>query len=82
MGDEAVEDDDFYDDGNLKSNESEEDGEDLMENMEKDYQRNEQLDRYEEDGLDDDRQNELNIHERMQVDDQLDQQERKKAQMG
>ena len=55
MGDEAVEDNDFYDDGNLKSNESEEDGEDLMENMEKDYQRNEQLDRYEEDGLDDDR---------------------------
>tara|TARA_B100000519_G_C13934077_1_gene292828 strand:- start:281 stop:403 length:123 start_codon:yes stop_codon:yes gene_type:complete len=39
MGDEAVEDDNFLDDG-VKSNESEEDGIDLMDDMEKDYQGN------------------------------------------
>ena len=65
MGDEAVEDDNQYDNDGVKSNESEEDGIDLMDEMEKDYQGNDQLDRYEGDGLDDDDQNELNIHDRL-----------------
>jgi len=82
MGEEAEEDNNMFDDAGVKSNESEEDGIDLMDDMEKDYQGNEQLDKYENEGLDNDNQNELNIHDRLAVDQELDLQERKKATMG
>jgi len=57
--DEAVEDKWIGDDEEVKGNDSEEQGEDLMENMEKDYKAVDELDRYEEQGIDDEDQEEL-----------------------
>ena len=50
-------------------------GEDLMENMEQDYRRQDELDRYEDIGLDDERQEELSMNQRLAVDQRLDQQQ-------
>jgi len=48
-------------------------GEDLMENMEQDYERNVQLDHYENQGIDDDKQEELSYNQRIAVEERLDQ---------
>ena len=44
-----------------------------MENMEQDYREQQELDHYEDVGLDDDQQEELSMNQRMMVDQQLDQ---------
>lgn len=59
-----------------------EDGEDLIEGMDRDYQANNELDFYEEAGLDNEEQAELNLVDRMQVDQELERQERAKMYMG
>jgi len=46
-----------------------------MENMEQDYENNVQLDHYENQGIDDDKQDELSYNQRMAVEQRLDQQE-------
>jgi DNA replication licensing factor MCM2 len=60
----------------MGNSDDEVEGDDLMDDMEKDYEERPELDRYEMDGLDDDDQNELSMGERMQVDKRLDQEER------
>lgn len=66
--DEAIEDQRYGDeDFEEKKNDSEESGEDLMENMEKDYRAVKELDNYEEKGLDDEDQEELDARDRQAV---------------
>jgi len=43
-----------------------------MENMEQDYERNVQLDHYENQGIDDDKQEELSYNQRIAVEERLD----------
>ena len=62
---------DIDDDGD--NSEEEVDGEDLMENMEQDYRQQDELDHYEDVGIDDDQQQELSMNERMAVERRLDQ---------
>jgi DNA replication licensing factor MCM2 len=77
--DEAMEDDnDVYEEDKPIDSE-EEDGEDLLENMEQDYEKKDELDRYEADGLDDEDQEELGYEQRRLIDRQLDQDHRMKA---
>ena len=56
MNDEALEDNEFDDLGDDMRENSEEpvEGEDLLEDLEKDYEHRPELDRYEHEGLDDD----------------------------
>ena len=49
---------------------------DLMDNMEQDYEANPVLDNYEAIGIDEDDQIELSMNQRMQVDQRLEQEER------
>ena len=56
--------------------EDEVEGDDLMDNMEADYEANPLLDNYEAVGIDEDEQNELSMNQRMQVDERLDKEER------
>lgn len=56
------------------NSEEEVDGEDLMENMEQDYKQQDELDHYEDIGIDDDQQEELSMNQRLMVDKRLDQQ--------
>jgi len=73
--DEAQEDNELEEnDGNRGSDE--ESGEDIMEHMEQDYENRPELDQYELAGIDDEAQNELPMNERMQIDQDLDRQER------
>lgn len=50
--------------------------------MELDYQANEELDRYELDGIDDDQQLELNLNERMQAERLLNERDRRTNMQG
>lgn len=77
---EAIEDDnvivdDIQDDRDGDS-EDEVEGDDLMDNMEADYEANPVLDNYENVGIDEDDQHELSMNQRMEVDQRLDQQDR------
>jgi DNA replication licensing factor MCM2 len=74
MEDDNIIEDDIQDD--VGNSEDEVEGDDLLDNMEQDYEERPELDRYEEDGLDDDDQNELSLEGRMQVDKRLDQEAR------
>ena len=56
-------------------------GDDLEENMEDDYQHNSQLDKYDGQGIDDQMQDELDIHGRAEVDQRLEREERMRAAM-
>ncbi|CDW86911.1 mcm2 3 5 family protein [Stylonychia lemnae] len=67
--------DEFERDEDQVDNE-EEDGEDILENMENDYNANPELDRYEEEGIDDEQQEELDQFQRRQIEKELLQQER------
>ena len=80
---EAMEDDDavFQEDGAQASDEGE--GDDLMENMEKDYEAKPELDRYESEGIDDEGdQAELGYQQRREIERQMDQEARMRAQKG
>ena len=71
--------------GDDRGNESEVSGEDLMENMEQDYQHIPQLDQYEGQGIDDNQEtNEKNLtaEERARVEKLLDQRDKKNAMKG
>ena len=61
---------DEFDDIDDKNSEDEVEGDDLMENMEKDYEARDDLDHYEAQGIDDlvDANQELSLEGRMQVD--------------
>jgi DNA replication licensing factor MCM2 len=77
---EALEDDnvivdDIQEDGAGDSDEEVE-GDDLMDDMERDYEARPELDNYEMDGLDEDDQNELSMNQRMNVDKRLEQEDR------
>ena len=50
---------------------SDEDGEDLIDGMEKDYQQNEELDNYENIGIDNESQQELSMNKRMDADNEI-----------
>ena len=58
--------------------ESEGEGEDLEDNMERDYQAIPALDNYENVGIDDERQKELSMQERRKVDQMLEAEDRAK----
>jgi len=59
------------------------DGDDLLEDMEKDYEEKPELDRYESEGLDDEGdQAELGYEQRREVERQLDQEKRLRARKG
>jgi hypothetical protein len=64
--------DEYEDPDGLNNSEEEIDGEDLFENMEQDYRRQDGLDHYEGVGIDDDRHDELSMNQRMMVDQRLD----------
>jgi hypothetical protein len=64
--------DEYEDPDGLNNSEEEIDGEDLFENMEQDYRRQDELDHYEGVGIDDDRHDELSMNQRMMVDQRLD----------
>lgn len=68
--------DEYEDPDGLNNSEDEIDGEDLFENMEQDYRRQDELDHYEGVGIDDDRHDELSMNQRMMVDQRLDQEQR------
>ena len=71
--------------GSEKANESEESGEDLMENINNDYKAIPELDRYEKEGIDDNDDNNdkhLSAGERLHVDKLLDERDRKLAAKG
>lgn len=69
--------DDDLEEAGYNNSEDEVEGDDLMENMEQDYEANSRLDQYEAVGLDDlGDQQELSLGQRLEVDRQLDQQER------
>ena len=51
-------------------------GDDLMDDMEKDYEARPELDNYEMDGLDEDDQQELSMNARMNIDNRLEQEDR------
>lgn len=68
--------------GEEKENDSEVSGEDLMENMQQDYQHIPELDRYEKEGMDDNdevNEQQLTAGERIQVDKLLNDRDRKTA---
>ena len=73
---EASEDDGGIHDDGAQGSEDEVDGEDLMENMEGDYNAVPELDRYDNVGIDDDQQQELSMQGRLDVDRQLERQDR------
>lgn len=82
--DEALEDDGLDDQqDDLRPSEDEEvDGEDLEENMEADYEARPELDRYDDVGIDDaEGQVELSMHQRMEINRRLEQEERIRANM-
>ena len=66
----------FYDkeDGNTSS---EGEGEDLMENFDEDYQKISHLDKYEEDGLDNEEVSDIDLSEKRRADDELNERDRK-----
>ena len=82
------EDDDAKDseiiEGSDKANESEESGEDLIENMDNDYKAIPELDRYEKEGIDDNENSDrrLTAEQRLQVDRLLNERDRKIAAKG
>ncbi len=61
-----------------KSADSEESGEDIMENVEKDYKKIPELDVYEHEGVDDEQYPDLGIEERKKADEEVDQRHQKK----
>lgn len=68
--------------GDDKDASSEESGEDLMENMEQDYRAIPELDRYEREGIDDNEEvnyQQLNAHERVNIEKLMDQRDRQLA---
>jgi DNA replication licensing factor MCM2 len=67
--------DDIQEDG-VGDSEDDVDGDDLMDDMERDYEARPELDRYDMEGLDEDDQRELSMTGRMQVDQQLNREER------
>lgn len=73
--DEAIEDNRLYDD---EQSHSEEQGEDLMENIEDDYKPISHLDKYDEDEFDDEEVEELDDYERRKVDEKLDRKDKSK----
>jgi len=80
---EAMEDDDaiLHEDGAQGSEEG--DGDDLLEDMEKDYEAKPELDRYESDGIDDEGDHaELGYQQRRELERQMAQEERMRAQKG
>ena len=84
--DEALEDnnEEIIDDiGEAGVNDSEEEGDDLLDDMEKDYEERPELDQFEEYGLDDrigeDAPQELSMGARLEVDRQLDREARARA---
>jgi DNA replication licensing factor MCM2 len=82
--DEAMEDDDaILDDDQAADGSDEGEGEDLLENMEDDYQPKAELDRYESEGLDDEGDHaDLDYQQRRELEKQMDQEARAKAQRG
>ena len=75
MEDDNVIVDDIQEEG-AGDSEDEVEGDDLMDDMERDYEANPILDNYEGVGLDEEDQNELSMNQRLQVDERLDQEER------
>ena len=65
-----------------QNSEDEVEGDDLMDNMEQDYEARPELDRYEADGLDDEQQMELSAQGRMAAEVELDERERRQMAMG
>ena len=73
--------DDLEDDENDLAK-SEEEGDDLMEDMDADYDERPELDHYENAGIDDEDADELSAQARMEVDQRLDRQDRIRAMQG
>lgn len=82
--DEAIEDQDIHDEiyeDRLNNSEDEVSGEDMMENMDRDYEKRSELDNYEAAGIDDENQIELDMNARQDVERRLDQEERLRQNM-
>lgn len=72
----GIADDDVADD-----NEDQIEGDDLDEHMDEDYEARPELDNYDGFGIDDQRQQELNINDRLEVDERLDREQRMREAM-
>lgn len=78
-GDEAQEDEGYADDveaNEYAGNSEDDDGEDILENMDRDYEHRPELDRYDARGIDDQLQQELSLDGRAHAEEDLAQQDR------